>query len=193
MPRRITLKPHLTAKELYRRYRACRQPPEKLRWRALYLISGGELANHAARRVGRSSGWITDLARRYNERGAEAVPDARGEVAPGRRSRLDTDTALALDAALRVPPAAGGLWTAPKVAAWIAARTGTSVNHSTAWRTMRRLGFTLQVPRPKHRRAATAEEQAQFKKSLPTRSPTSTAPTRKRRLNFGHRTKCDSV
>src|SRR5215213_2191621 len=128
MPRRITLKPHLTTAELYRRYRACRRPQEKLRWRALYLISGGELANHAARRVGRSSGWVSDLARRYNERGAGAVPDARD-----------------LDAALRVAPADGGLWTAPKVAGWIIERTGAAVDASTAWRAMRRLGFTLQV------------------------------------------------
>lgn len=171
MPRRITLEPHLTTEELYRRYRACRHPQEKLRWRALYLISGGELANHAARRVGRSSGWVSDLTRRYNERGAEAVPDARGDVAPGRKPRLDAEAAQALDAALRSPPADGGLWTAPKVAAWIAARTGAAVNASTAWRVMRRLGFTLQVPRPRHRRAASAEEQAAFKKSWPTRSP----------------------
>ena len=170
MPRRITLKPHLTTEELYRRYRACRHPQEKLRWRALYLISGGELANHAARRVGRSSGWVSDLARRYNERGAEAVPDARGDVAPGRGSRLDAEAARELDAALRAAPADGGLWTAPKVAGWIAERTGAAVDASTAWRAMRRLGFTLQVPRPRHRGAASAEEQAAFKKSSPTRS-----------------------
>lgn len=170
MPRRITLQPHLTTEELYRRYRACRRPQEKLRWRALYLISGGELANHAARRVGRSSGWVSDLARRYNERGAGAVPDARGDVAPGRRPRLDAEAAGALDAALRAAPADGGLWTAPKVAAWIEERTGAAVDASTAWRAMRRLGFTLQVPRPRHRRAASAEEAAAFKKSSATRS-----------------------
>jgi transposase len=189
MPRRITLKPHLTTDELYRCYRACRPPQEKLRWRALYLISHGEYANHAARRVGRSSGWITALARRYNERGVKAVPDARGAVAPGRRPRVDSAAAQALDLALRSEPTDGGLWTAPKVARWIAERTGTSVNQSTAWRVMRRLGFTLQVPRPHHRRAATAEEQAAFKKSLAKRLPTSPAPTQKRASNSGHKTK----
>ncbi len=189
MPRRITLKSHLTTDELYRRYRACRHPQEKLRWRALYLISGGELANHAARRVGRSSGWITELARRYNERGAEAVPDARGQVAPGRRPRLDAEAAQALDLALRSEPADGGLWTAPRVARWIAERTGVAVNQSTAWRVMRRLGFTLQMPRPHHARAATEEEQTAFKKSSPRRSPKLRAATRKTGANAGPRTK----
>ena len=51
---------------------------EKVRWRALYLIAHGEQANRAARRVGRTSGWITQLARRYNERGAKAVPNQKG-------------------------------------------------------------------------------------------------------------------
>ncbi len=94
------------------------------------------------------------------------MPDARGEIAPGRPARLDGEAATALDAALRVSPADGGLWTAPKVAACIQARTGESVNHSTAWRVMRRMGFTLQVPRPRHRRAASSEEQAAFKSRI---------------------------
>jgi transposase len=70
-----------------------------------------------------------------------------------------------LDAALRAPAPDGGLWTAPKVAAWVGGRTGRSVHETTAWRAMRRLGFTLQVPRPRHARAAGEREQARFKKS----------------------------
>ena len=79
MSRRIELQPHLSTAELYERYRACRRPNEKTRWRALYLISRGTLAAEAARRVGRTSGWVTQLTQRYNERGTEAVPDQRGE------------------------------------------------------------------------------------------------------------------
>jgi transposase len=168
MPQPITLKPHLSTDELYRRYRVCRHPQEKVRWRALHLISQGEQANRAARRVGRTSGWITQLARRYNERGPEAVPNQQGELRSGGKPHLDTKAAQALDQALRSGAPDGGLWTAPKVAAWIAERTGQTVHESTAWRYMRRLGFTLQVPRPRHQRRATAEEQAAFKKSSAT-------------------------
>lgn len=171
MSRRIELKPHLSTGELYERYRACRHPNEKARWRALYLISRGTPAAEAARRVGRTSGWVTQLTRRYNERGAEAVPDQRGEAKPGPRAGVSGALARELDAALRSPPPDGGLWTAPKVARWIAERIGQAIHETTAWRAMRRLGFTLQVPRPRHRRAASAEEQEAFKKSSPTRSP----------------------
>jgi transposase len=168
MPQPITLKPHLSTEELYRRYRACQRPQEKVRWRALHLISQGEQANRAARRVGRTSGWITQLARPYNERGAEAVPNQKGDLKCGSKPHLDTTAAEALDQALRSAAPDGGLWTAPKVAAWIAERTGHSVHETTAWRYMRRLGFTLQVPRPQHRRRATVEEQSDFKKSSAT-------------------------
>ncbi len=166
----ITLKPHLTTEELYRHYRRCRVPQEKARWRALSLISGGMQASEAARRVGRSSGWITLLARRYNTTGADAVADGRTTQGRGRKPHLDTVAAKALELALRATPTDGGLWTAPKVARWIEARTGIVVPRSTAWRYMQRLGFTLQMPRPQHRGRASEEEQSLFKKSLATPS-----------------------
>src|SRR5947199_301586 len=75
MPSPIILKDHLTADDLYQRYRKCQQAREKLRWRALYLIAKGGIANHVAKQVGRSSGWMTNLARRYNELGPDAVAD----------------------------------------------------------------------------------------------------------------------
>jgi transposase len=165
MSRRIELQPHLTTEELFQRYRACRKPNEKARWRALYLISGGMLAAEAARRVGRTSGWVTQLTRRYNERGGEAVPDRQSDAKPGPPPSVDAAAAAELAAALRSEAPDGGLWTAPKVAAWIEGRTGRPVHETTAWRAMRRLGFTLQVPRPRHRRAASEREQARFKKS----------------------------
>lgn len=171
MSRRIELKPHLWTAELYERYRACRKPNEKARWRALHLISGGTVAAEAARRVGRTSGWITQLTHRYNERGAEAIPDQQGQARPGPRPGVSGELALELDAALRAAAPDSGLWTAPKVARWIEERTGQAVHETTAWRAMRRLGFTLQVPRPRHRRAASASEQEAFKKSSTTRSP----------------------
>jgi transposase len=156
---------------LYQRYRKCQQAREKLRWRALYLIAKGGVANHVAKQVGRSSGWITNLARRYNELGADGVADQRGAVNCGVKPTLNAKQALALDAALRQPAPDGGLWSSPKVAAWIKKKTGKAVHPTTAWRALRAAGFTLQVPRPRHRQAASADEQAAFKKSSRASSP----------------------
>lgn len=171
MPDPIKLKDHLTAEQLYHRYRKCQQAREKLRWRALYLIAKGGVANHVAKRVGRSSGWMTTLARRYNELGPAGVADQRGPVKCGVQPTLNARQAAALDAALRGPAPDGGLWTSPKVAAWIEKKTGRAVHPTTAWRAMRAAGFTLQVPRPRHGRAATEEERAAFKKSSAKPSP----------------------
>lgn len=163
MAGRIQLKPHLTTEELRQRYRSCQKPQEKVRWHALYLISQGEVAADAARRVGRASSWITSLARRYNREGAASVA-RRKSAKPSHRAKVSQELGKELDKALRAPAPDGGLWTAPKVAAWITEQSGHEVHQATAWRAMRRLGFSLQVPRPANKRRASAEEQAEFKK-----------------------------
>lgn len=170
MPSPIKLKPHLTEEELYQRYRKCQQAREKTRWRALYLVAKGGIANLVAKRVGRSSGWITSLARRYNKLGAAGVSDQRTKPRPSPPPTLNAKQAQALATALRGPAPDGGLWSAPKVAAWIKKKTGKDVHPTTAWRAMRSAGFTLQLPRPRHRNAATESEQAAFKKSSPASS-----------------------
>jgi transposase len=171
MPSPIKLKPHLTAAELYHRYRKCQQPREKLRWRALYLIAEGGVANTVAKRVGRSSGWMTKLARRYNKLGPAGVSDQRTKPMPSPPPTLNAKQARALQTAMRGPAPDGGLWTSPKVAAWIKKKTGKEVHKTTAWRAMRAAGFTLQVPRPRHRNTATEDERSAFKKSSAESSP----------------------
>jgi transposase len=61
------------------------------------------------------------------------------------------------------PAPQGGRWTAAQVAAWMSERVGRPVHVARGWEAMRRLGFTLGQPRPRH---ALADERAQeaFKK-----------------------------
>jgi transposase len=165
MLRRIELKTHLTTEELKRRSLACQKAQEKTRWRALYLISKGVMAAEAARRVGRTSGWITQLVSRYNQQGPNSIPRQAGESAAGRPPKLSPALALELDKALRTRAPDSGLWTGPKVAAWIAEKSGQGVHHATGWRALKRLGFSLQTPRPANKRRASLAEQAEFKKN----------------------------
>ena len=65
-----------------------------------------------------------------------------------------------LAAALSAPPGDGGLWTG-KVAAWISETLQRRVS-----KYLKRLGYTLQTPRPQHQAAATPEAQQTFKKKL---------------------------
>ena len=163
MAGRIQLEPHLTTEELRTPYRSCQKPQDKVRWHALHLISKGLVAANAARRVGPASSWIISLARRYNRDGAASIARKRS-TKPSHRAKVGQKLGKELDTALRAPAPDGGLWTAPKVATWITEKSGQDVHQTTAWRAMRRLGFSLQVPRPANNRRASIEEQAGFKK-----------------------------
>ena len=53
----------------------------------------------------------------------------------------------------------------------MAAELGRSVAEQRGWEALRAIDWTIQSPRPSHAEAATPEEQAAFKKSLPRRWP----------------------
>ena len=75
-----------------------------------------------------------------------------------------------LDQALQASPPDGGLWSGPKVAQWIAQKTGRGQVHlQRGWDDLQRLHYSGQRPRPRH---ANADEAAQtaFKKTCPTES-----------------------
>lgn len=130
MAKPITLKPHLTTEELKKRYHSCQKAQEKARWQALSLISKAMVAAEAARRVGRASSWITNLARRYNEQAGKAVERQKSEK-PSHRLSVDEQLGQQLAQALEGVAPDGGLWTGIKVAAWIGERRGKQVHRVT--------------------------------------------------------------
>ena len=83
----------------------------------------------------------------------------------GGRRFLDETQQAALEAALSAPPSDGGLWTGPKVAAWISETLERPVSAVSGWKYLKRLGYTLQTPRPRHEGAATPDAQQTFKKN----------------------------
>src|SRR4051794_30896798 len=75
-------------------------------------------------------------------------------------------TADKLKDRLREPPPDGGLWTSPKVAAWMAGELGlTAVLPQRGWEALKAIGWSVQKPRPRHPAAATPEEREAFKKT----------------------------
>src|SRR6478609_62369 len=76
-----------------------------------------------------------------------------------RPDRPVSATAAALFAALQADPPDGGLWSGPKVAAFVKGRFGVEVWPQTGWQWLKNLGFRLVVPRPRHPKAATPDEQ----------------------------------
>jgi len=169
MPRTAKLEGHLSSDELQQRYLRCDHRADRTRWHALWLVSLGKSGNEAARLVGRSSGWVSVLVRSYNESGAAGVETIKrkGQQWGGSEAALrwGTEEETELREALRHATPEGEVWTAVKVAAWLGKRRGRKVHLVTGWRTLQRLRQSMQLPRPKHPEAASAEDQAAFQKN----------------------------
>ncbi len=168
MPRTITLQPHLTVDELQAAYKTAPDPATARRWHALWLIATGRSAQDAAAIVGLSADWLRDLVRRYNQLGPAGLVDRRA-TNPGNVPRLSPLQQQTLTSLLAGPAPDGGLWTGPKVAAWIAEQTAQPARPQLGWDYLRRLGFTVQAPRPRHAEAASPADQEAWEKNSTTR------------------------
>ena len=153
---------HRGIEELAARQRAARDPVERDRWQMIRLLVAGRSLAETAEVTGYSTRWVREVVRRYNADGPDGLADRR-HANPGAAPLLDTEGRAALEAALEQPPPEGGRWTCARVAAWIARRTGReTVPAQRGWVYLRRAGYSPQVPRPRHARAADAAAQAAF-------------------------------
>jgi transposase len=163
---KLKLEGHLLAAELQRRYRAAGDASEARRWQALWLFSQNQPIGSVATIVGLHRNSVRALIKRYNAIGPTAVSDARANNPGSRQPYLTAQQEHALRAALAQPHPDGGMWNGARVADWIAQCSGRQqVYRQFGWAVLRRLGMTLQVPRPRHRQAATLEQQAEWKKN----------------------------
>src|SRR3954466_4048800 len=81
-------------------------------------------------------------------------------------SVLRPDLLEKLKARLLEPPPDGGLWTSPKVAAWMASELGlAAVLPQRGWEALKAIGWSVQKPRPRHPAGAPPEEREAFKKA----------------------------
>ena len=145
------------------RYRAARCPLTRSHLQIVWLLSQGRSAREVAAATGYGQRWIAEIVRRYNAEGADGLGDQRARNT-GARPLLGQEDEAALRDALAEPPAEGGLWTGPKVAAWMSQRLDRKVWPQRGWDYLEKLEHSLQVPRPKHAKAASAEEQEAFKR-----------------------------
>jgi transposase len=158
---RLPIVLHLPPEEIARRYRSCRSGVEKTHWQVLWLLTrpGQPLSPaQAAQQVGLTPVWCRALLKRWNADGPVGLADRR-VGANGGQSKLTPEQHIDLWAALRKSPPYGGLWTGPKVAAYVRDRWDVRVCKQTGWEWLRGLGFSPQVPRPSHPEAATPAAQ----------------------------------
>ena len=163
---RLPIAPHLGPDEIARRYRACRGGVEKTHWQILWTLTRGDAPPspaEVAARVGLTPAWVRTILKRWNAEGPSGLADRR-PARNGGTPKLSTEQQDALFEALQGRPADGGLWTGPKVAAYVRDHWGVEVCVETGWRWLNGLGLSLQVPRPRNPKAATPDEQRRWKR-----------------------------
>jgi transposase len=166
MARRIKLTTTLSVAELEQRYRGASEGMERSHWQIIWLLKQGHPAYEVAQMTGYSAYWIGQIARRFNDEGAEGLVNHRKRSRPSPHALLASPEQLdELRTILAGPAPHGDVWNGRTVAAWLSVRAGRRVSVQTAWTYLRKLEWTSQVPRPRHVKAADAAEQEAFKKS----------------------------
>ena len=156
---------HLSVSELEQRYRAAKEATAARHFQAIWLLAKGHTIAEVSATTSFGTRWVELLLARYNAAGPAALGDRRRHN--GRAASILKPELLArLRQRLQAPPPDGGLWSGPKVAAWLAGELGLErVAPQRGWEALRALDWTIQVPRPQHPEAASAQEREACKKS----------------------------
>jgi transposase len=109
--------------------------------------------------LGYTARWVRAIVQRWNKAGEPGIRDQRLTL-PGAPCLLTASQQKELDHALEQPPTDGGLWSGPKVAAWMQERLGRPVDPRRGWDYLQRLGRSTRVPRPQHEQSDQATQQA---------------------------------
>ena len=178
-----TVNAHLSVEELEEFYVTSGDVTASRHFQVIWLLARGHTISQVSATMAFGERWIEQLLARYNADGPDALGDLRrSNGAPP--TILKPELLAKLRDRLREPPQDGGLWSSGKVAAWMAEELGlVSVAAQRGWEALKAIGWSIQKPRPKNPKSATAEEAAAFKKS--SRSPCRRGREAPRQTNRG--------
>src|SRR3954451_2425048 len=156
---------HLSIAELEERFRTAKDPILARHVQVIWLLAQGHTSAEVSTVTSFVPRWIEQLRARYNAEGFAALGDLRRHN--GRApSLLKPDLLERLRVRLADPPPDGGLWTSRKVGQWLAGELGLwGGSAHRGWEALQRIGWSIQKPPPRHVKAATPEQEAEFKKN----------------------------
>ena len=184
---------HLSVSALEQQYRSCTDVTAARHFQTIWLLAKGHEIAEVAATVSFARRWVERLRARYNAHGPQALGDLRRRNGTS-PSILRPDLLEKLKARLLEPPPDGGLWTSPKVAAWMAGELRlAAVLPQRGWEALKAINWSVQKPRPRHPASATPEEREAFKKSWSRPSLRREPSTRTSRSKSGPRTSTASA
>lgn len=184
---------HLSVAELGDRYRSCVDVTAARHCQTIWLLAQGPGIAAVSATMAFAPRWVERLLARYNARGPDALGDLRRRNGTS-PSVLKPELLARLRARLAEPPPDGGVWTSGKVARWMAGELGlTALAPQRGWEALRAIGWSIQAPRPRPPRAATAAEREAFKKSSARSAPRRPPGIRAGRSRSGPRTSTASA
>ncbi len=170
MPRKTQLASHYSSDELKQKYLQSKDPIESRRWHVIWKVSQGWTLKNSVIAVGISYNYGIKVVKKYNELGEEGIKNQKkGSQKSGRKKQglLKDEHLKKLAIALESKPSDGGIWTGLKVARWIEKETGVEkVWNQRGWDYLKKLEYSWQNPRPKHRKG-NKDEQEEFQQNLP--------------------------
>lgn len=170
MPKKARIIPHFSSSELKRKYLKSTDAVESRRWHLLWKVSLGWTIKNSAIAIGISYDYAKEIINKYNhlgEKGLENLKNKNPRKRGGKKSLLTEEQIEKLKEAPRASPGDGGIWTGPKVARWIEKETGREkVWEQRGWDYLKKLRYSWQSPRPKHKKGSEVE-QREFMKNLP--------------------------
>lgn len=122
---------------------------ERRRWQVIGLLTDSAPLAEIEAATGFRPRTIREIAQRYRECGPAGLADGR-QRSLGAAPLLTEDQQHDLRQALQNPAPDGSAWTGPKVARWIADRTGKRVHRQRGWEYLRRLGAAVPPQSDQH-------------------------------------------
>ena len=161
----VVVADHLSMEGLDHGYRTAGDGTTARHFEVIRLLAKGHSTTQVSSLTGFGLRWVEELVVRYNAFGPDSLGDLRRRN--GKSASLLTESLLeALRRRLDSPPDDGGVWTSKKAAGFIATFHGlSSCSVQRGWEALKAIGWSIQAPRPKNPKAASAEEQQAFKKT----------------------------
>ena len=164
---RIKITPYFSELELKEAEKLECNHKIKNRIRAIRLLAFSPLKkNEIVEILGISRTTLLNWSHRYNQFSLKGLKDKAGPR--GRKCLYHKLNREKIEEILSQPPPDGGLWNSTKLRLWMEKELNEPIGKTQGWKTLKRLGYSLQVPKPSNTKAKKAD-QAFFKKSAPKR------------------------